>query len=270
MRYTSIMEEMQCFYAKDRRIPFDIQAIGRSVCEMNYLSRRECSDVTSMEFVLEGTGTVIYNGTEYHPSAGDTFIIQTGTRHINTADRRNPWRKLWITVYGYYVNSLMTLYGVEHQCCFHVDTHDLFDRLQKLAMSDISYEELCTETASILQRIVHRIALSVKEKQTADKQAISIKDFLDSRVEEKINLEAVAESFYLSKSQIIRIFRKNYNQTPYEYILEKKIEAAKVLLKNSNLSIRQISDRLCFSDEHYFSNLFLKKVGIRPKEFILK
>ena len=264
------MEEMQCFYAKDRRIPFDIQAIGKSVCEMQYFSRRECSEVTSMEFVTEGTGTVIYNGTEYHPSAGDTFIVQTGANHVHTADRRHPWRKLWITVYGYYVNSLMTLYGIDHKFCFHVDTRDLFERLRELSVSNLPYEQLCAEVATVLQRIIHRLALSVKEKQTTDKQAIAIKDFMDTKVEERINLDVVADRFYLSKSQIIRIFRKNFEQTPYEYILEKKIEAAKVLLKNSNLSIRQISDRLCFSDEHYFSNLFLKKVGVRPKEFILK
>lgn len=264
------MEEMECFYIKDKRIPFDIQAIGKSICDMNYFSRRENSDVTSMESVIEGTGTVFCNGTEYHPSAGDTFIVQTGSSHVNTADRRHPWRKLWITVYGYYVNNLMTMYGIEHQCCFHVDTRDLFEQLCFLSHREISYEQLCMETASVLQRIVHRLALCVNEKQTADKQAIAIKDFLDARVEEKVNLDIVAENFYLSKSQIIRIFRKNFDQTPYEYILEKKIEVAKILLKNSELSIRQISDKLCFSDEHYFSNLFLKKVGIRPKEFILR
>lgn len=46
------MEEMRCFYTKDARIPLNIQAIGKSTCEMNYSSWRENSDISDVEYIL--------------------------------------------------------------------------------------------------------------------------------------------------------------------------------------------------------------------------
>ena len=119
-----------------------------------------------------------------------------------------------------------------------------------------------------MQRLVHRLAVRTKENVPATRQAIAIKEILDRHIEEGISLEELSGQVFLSVSQIIRIFKKNFGVTPYDYILDKKIETAKILLKNSALNIRQISDRLNFSDEHYFSNFFKRKVGVRPKEYV--
>lgn len=43
--------------------------------------------------------------------------------------------------------------------------------------------------------------------------------------------------------------------------------AAKPLLKSSPLTTKEIADRLNFADEHYFSNIFLPKTGVRPKHY---
>ena len=262
-------EIMQCYYTKDSRIPFNVQAIGRSYCDWNYFSMRECSDVSSVECILDGTGTVVCNGKTFHPEKGDVFIIQTGFQHCNMTDRHNPWRKLWITVYGYYVNDLMRIYGIDQIVYFpKVDCRDLFEELQSVSREESDYEVVCTRVASILQRLVHRLAVRTKENVPATRQAIAIKEILDRHIEEGISLEELSGQVFLSVSQIIRIFKKNFGVTPYDYILDKKIETAKILLKNSALNIRQISDRLNFSDEHYFSNFFKRKVGVRPKEYV--
>jgi transcriptional regulator GlxA family with amidase domain len=87
---------------------------------------------------------------------------------------------------------------------------------------------------------------------------------LASYVHKKLNLDELAESLHMSKSNIIRIFKKKYNVTPYEYVISLRIETAKILLRDTKLSIREIADKLVFFDEHYFSSLFLKKVGVRP------
>jgi YesN/AraC family two-component response regulator len=49
--------------------------------------------------------------------------------------------------------------------------------------------------------------------------------------------------------------------------LEKKISFAKKLLVDTSLSVKQISDKLCFSDEYYFSNIFKKKTGQTPSQY---
>ena len=71
----------------------------------------------------------------------------------------------------------------------------------------------------------------------------------------------------MSESQTIRLFKKNFGTTPYTYVLNKKINFAKKLLIDTNLSVKEISTKLCFSDEYYFSNIFKEKVGCSPSQY---
>jgi AraC-like DNA-binding protein len=49
--------------------------------------------------------------------------------------------------------------------------------------------------------------------------------------------------------------------------LDRRIELAKQQLQNTQQSIQDISDSLCFSDSHYFSNLFKAKTGFTPTQY---
>ena len=55
--------------------------------------------------------------------------------------------------------------------------------------------------------------------------------------------------------------------SPFDYYLKKKLSKAKLMLQSYNMTVKEISDKLCFADEHYFSGLFKRKVGVSPSEF---
>ena len=82
-----------------------------------------------------------------------------------------------------------------------------------------------------------------------------------------MNVEQLCESLAVSKSQLSREFKKYFSVTPYQYLLNKKINVAKQLLMLTNMKIQEISDALCFSDEYNFSNVFKSKVGQSPYVF---
>jgi AraC-like DNA-binding protein len=70
-----------------------------------------------------------------------------------------------------------------------------------------------------------------------------------------------------SESQTIRIFKRDWGTTPYRYLLDKRIELAKLYLNGSARSIKQIADELGFVDEFYFSDIFKKKTGLAPGRY---
>ena len=55
--------------------------------------------------------------------------------------------------------------------------------------------------------------------------------------------------------------------TPYQYDLERKIDAAKIYLVHTNMSIGDIAKVLHYADQQYFSSSFKSAVGCSPLEF---
>ena len=70
-------------------------------------------------------------------------------------------------------------------------------------------------------------------------------------------------------SLITKLTQKwTYNKTVLNYINSLKIREAKALLRESKLSVTEISEKLGFNSIHYFSRLFKKTTGHSPKEYI--
>jgi AraC-like DNA-binding protein len=68
-------------------------------------------------------------------------------------------------------------------------------------------------------------------------------------------------------SYLCNHFKKETGKTITEYINELKVRESKRLLKNSKLSLIEISTRLGFSSQSYFHIVFKKHTGITPQEF---
>lgn len=86
--------------------------------------------------------------------------------------------------------------------------------------------------------------------------------------EENLSLEEIAALNNMSVSNMKKIFHKFYNQGIMSYVMGLKIRKAIDLL-NTDLTIKQISDRLCFDNQNYFSQVFKKHTGHSPREYKL-
>ena len=127
---------------------------------------------------------------------------------------------------------------------------------------------LCRIIADQVHAIIQQISPIVIDQETVGfSTADRIREMLDSGIYKKLDLSRVSMLLHMSKSNVIRIFKKQYGVTPYEYLLTAKMEAAKVMLTSTQMSVKDISDRLCITDEHYFSTLFQKRIGMRPSEY---
>ena len=70
-----------------------------------------------------------------------------------------------------------------------------------------------------------------------------------------------------SESQTIRTFKRNWGRTPYQFLIERKLQKAQVLLTGTAKAVKEIAAELGFNDEYHFSALFKQKVGLSPKHF---
>jgi AraC-like DNA-binding protein len=94
-----------------------------------------------------------------------------------------------------------------------------------------------------------------------------LKQYIDLHYSSTIDISCLSGLIDKSESQVIRIFKHEFGITPHRYILNKKIEAAKILLLKTELPVKKIASELSFADEFYFSNAFKKIVGLSPKNY---
>lgn len=92
---------------------------------------------------------------------------------------------------------------------------------------------------------------------------------LDRNYDTPITIEALSREVALSPFYLIRAFKHVYQQTPHQYLVGKRIDKAKELLRNSDLSITEICVAVGFESLGSFSTLFRKLAGLSPRAYRL-
>lgn len=91
--------------------------------------------------------------------------------------------------------------------------------------------------------------------------------YIKEHIHERIYLQDIADNFGISPNYLSQIFKKNMDIGISEYITVQKITESKQLLKETNLKIYEISDKLGFENSFYFSKVFKKITGLSPKDY---
>lgn len=82
-----------------------------------------------------------------------------------------------------------------------------------------------------------------------------------------IDISYLAEMCAISETYFRKLFKKIYEISPKQYILNLKLEVASQLLHSQFYTVSEVSDKSGFNDVKYFSKLFKKRFGFTPKEF---
>lgn len=90
------------------------------------------------------------------------------------------------------------------------------------------------------------------------------KEYIDKNLHHKITLGQISYNLHYSTVTLTEHFKKEYGISIMQYVLEKRMELAKELLKNKNNSIIKVSADCGFSDNEYFSRAFKKYTGVSP------
>lgn len=250
------------FMAPDHK-PFISATVGITYPVVGYRILRPGHTVVNLfEYVLEGKGEVWLDGAWRQVKAGDIYILPQGREHRYRSDPHEPMKKLWVNYVASYMPSFLEAYGVGGGIYRGDRARAYFERVYQYAMEN-GHDTY--EIADCVHQIVRAVAVDRQPQTGSD--ASRIYAALHGAVYEPVTLDKLADTLHISKSNVIRIFKKEYGVTPYEYLLRLKIDAAKLLLCNTEMSVREIAERVCIADEHYFSTLFLSRVGMRPREY---
>lgn len=267
------MEHIVSFGEKfsEQERPFYIEMTGITYPDPNYHIVREHSYIHCFEYVIKGEGSVQVGEQINYPCEGDLYILPKGQRHDYFSLPQNPFEKIWMNVNGSLCDELIHVYGLTGVLLVkQIDIYPVFrEFLDVCENKELSLDEIYLQCSLIF----HKLIMKISEHLAAEKDvhettaANEIKSYIDRNIYENLSIECISKQVNLSPSQINRVFKKAFNTTPYDYILTRKISTAKLLLKNTTLTVKEIAYMLHFADEHYFSNVFLQRTGKRPSKY---
>ncbi|OCT15594.1 AraC family transcriptional regulator [Paenibacillus pectinilyticus] len=120
--------------------------------------------------------------------------------------------------------------------------------------------------AEVAQRIDYGASHSKSDALTMPKLVL-IKNFLTEHYSREIQIKELEGVSGLSKNYILTLFRQHVGMSPMQYLTWIRINKAKELAIQSNLSFSEIADRVGYSDVHTFGRMFKKKTGQSLTQF---
>ena len=111
-----------------------------------------------------------------------------------------------------------------------------------------------------------------KESNTSNKYGEDVrlsmaKQYIKDNIELNPKLSDVASYCYLGTKQLTRLFKTYENTTPALYIQTKKFNHIEKLLADTDLSLKEISEKMSFSNEYHFNSFFKRIAGTPPGEY---
>jgi len=91
-------------------------------------------------------------------------------------------------------------------------------------------------------------------------------DLIESDLSKDLSLKVLAATVNLSEYHFLRMFNQSTGYTPHQYVISRRIESAKELLKKTEMSITEIAYLLGFSSSAHFTHHFRRKTGFTPSE----
>lgn len=141
-----------------------------------------------------------------------------------------------------------------------------FEYSKSMINSDITLDAQAEIITHWLIRSIFGETLDMRAV-SADYSVARAQHYMEQHYSENITVAKLAELGYVSASSLNRRFKKETGITPIEYLIEIRIEKAKLFLRRKNIPVTDIAMRCGFGSSAHFSSCFQSRTGITPSEY---
>ncbi|MBQ8802759.1 MAG: AraC family transcriptional regulator [Tyzzerella sp.] len=267
--FTGLENEVLTYiYYSQGNVPLTIESFGITFPNPNYHIQRTSSRYFILEYIVSGKGYLKVDGKEFTLNANDVYLLEPGSSHEYYADKDEPFKKYWINFKSDLFFNIFNEYDLKQTYVFHdTDISDEMENVFKLEEISLYNDQIYRQASTYLFSIFMKLAEKKPIKVEGSVIAQQILSELDRAIDSSISIDEICNKLFISRSKLIREFKKHYGKTPHAYLLDRKIAFSKMLLQNTNHSIKSISNHLGFADEHYYCNIFKKKTNMTPSEY---
>ncbi len=269
---------------------FLVLHIGEARCKSNWNYKQVCSPFTRIYYVPHGHAQIEISGKTMDLRPGHLYIIPPFTLHNNIC--KEEFHHFYIHIYNESAHDILedwnlpfeiqatdrTAYDIkrlyelcpgmelqEYEPCSYDNRTNLSKNILKNKQRNLAVR---VESRGLIYQLMSGFLHTAQPKQyIKDERITKVLGYIRTHLGEKPNIENLADLSCLSKDHLIRIFKREMNTTPLNYINKKKIEKAQLRLVTETATIKEIAYQLGFDDPAYFNRIFKKTTGITPMEY---
>lgn len=220
-----------------------------------------------IHYVTKGKG--YYNGSLV--TEGQGFLIYPGQLEEYHADISDPWEFLWIISSDDAVKDIFVRYNANPDTL--VFDYDSIPTVKNIANKIISKNNHILDSLEILEMFLHIFNSHACKKMSAENKLNSeiyldfCLNYIESNLYKKISINELTTLLGVSQPYLYKIFNNKFNMSAKQYIIWYKIDYAKKLLRETDMTITQIANSVGYSDILTFSRMFSLKEKISPQKY---
>lgn len=224
----------------------------------------------SISFVSDGEGVLYIDKKKYIIKKGDIFLLPKNTK-IKYYPLKKNWEYFWFDFNGEKSDLYCELLGfsADKYLINCDDISDIIYQCEMLTMKKskdetVGYYEVLSAFYSIIDLLIKKITHSTEKISLEE----SIKNYIKLHYfRSSLTIKEICDNFNISHSYLCKLFKKSNDVSAKGYIIKLRLEKAKKLLLTTNLSVKQISWSVGFSDDAYFMRIFKNHLNITPTEY---
>ena len=242
----------------------------------NWGSKEQWHDYCELLYICDGAGTVFIDNNSFAVHPGDVVVYNSGAVHHESTGKDDPFRFLFLAFRNLITKELPPDHLVPAGSCPVFPAGEAKYRLESLftdllneTRSHVFLHEIMCE--NILASIIILI-LRIQRSQScfhedSNTECNIIKNYIDKNYSENITLGTLSDLVYISKHHLAHIFKKEIGVAPINYLIMRRMEEAKMMLRDTELSINEIASKLGYENTSYFSQIFKKYMDYSPLHF---
>jgi AraC-like DNA-binding protein len=201
-----------------------------------------------------------------------TIVVHPDVPYAHEVDNEDPWSFYYVHLGGelcqHYFRSPPNTYMIQHK----VNTGEILDIFSKCVnMLEVETSEktliyssnMVGQLLTLLMFFQHTAShLSIKNRYVD----VAIQ-YMKNHIEDKITIQELCSELNVSKPNFIHMFKKTMGSTPIDFFVGLKIKKACEYLTMTDMSVKEISGKLGFTDPLYFSRVFSKYMRTSPTQY---
>lgn len=252
-------------------LPFYVTESGHFFADDGYEVRRSTHDSLLLLYTVSGSGTAEAGGSCVSLPAGCCAVIDCHEPHRYFADN-GKWEFLWLHIRGsaskqffelLYPSGVRAVKPIEPER-FAAAVSEVISKTDRADILSASF--VSASLHSVFNMLLEGSLKTERSKNTGRYYGYirSAESFIKSRFAEQLTVEDIMREIPMSKYYFIRMFKRITGTTPYNYLINCRINEAKIMLRTTELSVGEIAERCGFLDTSNFIAQFKKSAGQKP------